>query len=422
MGDAADPVVIVGGGPAGAALAYVLASQGVRVTLLERHHDFGREFRGELIQPSGLSCLSQMGLRDKVLALPHAAMTQSNVYRDRVYRFPMPLEAPGEDGPFFLPQTPVLELLVAEAAQFPGFELIRGAAVKDLIWSGERVVGVSATVDGAPRTFPARFVIASDGRYSIVRKRAGLDLNRYPSPEPEYDIAWSRIPTPEVMKGEGRARLYLGRGQLALFLPTPGDELQLGWILKKGAFPEIKELGNASFVRELAKLVTEDVMTSVRAHQDSLELTLLNVIAFCLKGWTKPGLLLLGDAAHTSSPAGGQGLNMALRDAVVAANHLAPALLAGGVGAQLDAAASAVQDERLPEILKIQRLQAQVPLLLYQETWWSRAIVGQIAPAFAKLAPRFFADSFRRTNQPFLSGVADVRLTPALSAPRAIAA
>jgi len=417
-----DPVVIAGGGPAGAALAYALAAQGHAVTLLERHHDFGREFRGELIQPSGVHCFAELGLKDQILALPKAALVESDVYRDRVYRFPMPLEVAGEDGPFFLPQPPVLELLVAEAAKFPNFKLIRGAAAKDLIWTGDRVTGLRISVDGVDRSLAASLVVACDGRYSALRKKAGLDADRYPSKEPEYDIAWSRVPIPPTMRGKPRSRLYLGRGQLALFLPTPGDELQLGWILKKGSFAEIKELGVERFVDELAKIVTDDVMATVRGHKDTMELTLLNVVAFCLKAWSKPGILLLGDAAHTSSPAGGQGLNMALRDAIVAANHISAALRNGGSGRALDAAALATQQERLPEILKIQHLQSQVPNILYQETWWSRALIGQIAPALSRWAPGIFAEGFKLSNRAFLEGVTSVNLDHPLPTTNSLAA
>jgi 2-polyprenyl-6-methoxyphenol hydroxylase-like FAD-dependent oxidoreductase len=394
--------VVVGAGPAGATLAFLLARRGVAVTLLERQTDFSREFRGEVLMPSGISALHEAGLRQKFNSLPHQALDTVEIFRGERRLVSIPL-ANVDLQPLVVPQAPMLEMIVAEASKFPGFALERGTTVRDLISENDRVVGVRADTAAGPRDFRADFVISCDGRASVIRKRAAFPQDRIMQ---GFDVMWGHIPGYFLDGRIGRA--YLGSGHLLLIYPSPEGRMQFGWIIDKGTFGDIRKLGAEGWIARIAPHVSADLRKFLESNRDALAHPfLLDVICERLREWTAPGLLLIGDAAHPMSPVGGQGINVALRDAIVAGNHLGRALAMRSDAATLDFAARNIQAERWPEIVTIQNMQQVGPRFLVSNSLLSRIIVSTPMIAFAKLFLRnFVAKQF----DPFLHGVTRVQM------------
>ena len=371
-------VIVVGAGPAGASLAYLLASRGIETTLLERQRDFAREFRGEVLMPSGLEAIDQMGLSGELDCVETSAMQNVEIYMNAKRFVSVELEPDAVDGrrPAAVSQPGMLEMLVAEASKHSCFELVRGASVKGVVRTDDRVSGVRVRSEEGERMIDADIVIGADGRASAVRKHAGMRVRHA---EPPMDIVWGKLPCPPDYRG---VRGYLGRGHLLVAYRSWDDQLQLAWVILKGTFGEIRGRGVEHWITEIADFVTPDLAEHLRTHASAVEKPfLLDSASDCVESWSTPGALVIGDAAHTMSPVGGQGLNVALRDAIVAANHLVPLLVAPLLDtAALDAALVAIERERMAEIAPIQRLQAVPPRLALNRAWWGeplRHLLGQ---------------------------------------------
>jgi len=391
--------IVVGAGPAGALLAYMLARRDVPVTLLERQTDFSREFRGELLMPSGIAAINEAGLRQQFDGLPNLPIGTVQIFRGERPVFTFPIDGLPVS-PRVVPQPAMLEMIVAEASKLPGFKLERGVTVRDLIFEKDRVVGVHADAHDGPREYRGDFVIACDGRASVIRKRATLPQDRIMQ---GFDVVWGHVPG---QFPDGRtARAYIGSGHLLIMYPSPEGHTQIGWVIDKGTFGDIKRMGDR-WLDELAPHVSPDLRQYLAANKTGLARPfLLDVICDRLREWTAPGLLLIGDAAHPMSPVGGQGINLALRDAVVTANHLGRALKMREDAATLDFAARNVQAERWPEITTIQDMQQIGPRLLLSNSLLSRIVVSGPMIAFAKT---FLAGPIARRFDPFLNGVTRV--------------
>ena len=391
--------IVVGAGPAGALLAYMLARRGVPVTLLERQTDFSREFRGEILMPSGIAALHEAGLRQQFDALPNLPMGSVQLFRGERSVVTVPLDGLAVR-PRVVPQPAMLEMIVAEAAKAPDFKLERGVTVRDLIYEKDRVMGVHADTLEGPREFRGDFVIACDGRASVIRKRTALPQDRIMQ---GFDVVWGHVPGqfPDVRTARG----YIGSGHLLIMYPSPEGHTQIGWVIDKGTFGDIKRMGEG-WIDELMPHVSPDLRSYLAANKSGLAHPfLLDVICDRLREWTVPGLLLIGDAAHPMSPVGGQGLNVALRDAVVAANHLGRALMMRSDAATLDFAARNIQAERWPEIAQIQDMQQIAPRFVLSNSPLSRVTVSSPAIAFAKM---FLSGYLAHRFDPFLNGVTRV--------------
>lgn len=397
-------VLVVGAGPAGAGLAYLLADRGIEVTLLERQLDFAREFRGEVLLPGGLEALEQMGLGAALRGVPQLQPSALTAYFQR--EVVLSLEADpalfGGRSPLAVSQPALLEAIVAAAARRPAFQLLRGATLRDLLHEHGRVAGVRVHTAEGERTLRADLVVGADGRASVVRRRGGFEAREQ---APPMDVVWFKVPAFDGFRG---ARAYVGSGHLLIAYQTWDGRIQVAWAILKGTFGELRRRGVEEWVEEMAQHVSADLAAHLRAHRAALAHPfLLDSVSDRVTQWSRPGALLIGDAAHTMSPVGGQGLNVALRDAIAAANHLIPALRAGAGPAELDAAACAVEAERLPEITAIQRVQAAPPRIVLSRAWWGEPLRRVVALGLRSGLGRRFAAAPARL---FLFGAAPQEL------------
>ena len=397
-------VLVAGAGPAGAALALILASRGISTVLVERQHDFHREFRGQAMMPSGLEVLEQLGIDLK--SVPHRRPTRMRGYLNGRAFIDLAIEpdAFGRHPPLTVSQPHLLEHLVECASRAPAFSFVRGGTVRDLLESDGRVRGLRVRTDQGEREFSARLVVGADGRASVVRRRGAFPVKERGAP---MDIVWFKLPWPSAWS-ETQLRAYLGGGHLLIALPAPDGLLQVAWVILKGTYGSLRDRGVEGWARAMAEHVDPDFAAYLLANISQISRPfLLDSETDRVEGWARPGVLLVGDAAHTMSPVGGQGLNLALRDAVVAANHLVPSLSAGASDAELDAAAERVEAERLPEIERIQSLAAQPPRVVmgrrFYHRWLRRAIASLVSTEFgrARAAP---------VGEVFFNGVTEVTL------------
>ena len=397
-------VLIAGAGPAGAVLAYLLARRGLEVVLLERQRDFEREFRGEVLMPSAFDAFTQMGLTEEVRALPQVVLRGGRVFLFGRELLSVDLDAAEAGGAAaWISQPRLLELLVERAARFSGFALERGTALRELVRDASgRVVGARAHGAAGEREWRADLVVGADGRASVVRRELGVGVRR---DRIEMDVVWCKLPLPEFMAGEARLRGYLGRGHFAIMGPTPDGLLQIGWVIRKGRYGLLRARGVEEWIEALAAHVDAPLAAHLRAQRGAVSRPfLLDVVADRALRWSAPGALLLGDAAHTMSPVGAQGLNIAIRDALIAANELVPALERSAGPRELDAAAARVEAQRLPEVRQIQWLQSLPPRVVLRYAWW--------VPWLIRIAPRLLVG--RRARGPvvrrFARGVSEVVL------------
>jgi 2-polyprenyl-6-methoxyphenol hydroxylase-like FAD-dependent oxidoreductase len=405
-GEAELPVVIAGAGPAGAGLALLFASRGIPVTLVERQHDFTREFRGEAMSPGGLDALAAIGVDIEKGVVPHAQPTRIDVFSEgrRVFGFDLD-ELPGRC-PQMVSQSHLLEHIAALAAGYPGFELLRGASVRELLRDETgRVSGVCVHDDAGERDIQARLVVGADGRSSIVRRHGAFAASERVTP---LDVVWTRFPWPAHWKNGKPAQGHVADGHLMIVLPAPEGGLQIAWIIAKGTYGDVRKRGVEEWVRELAHHAGGDLEQHLLANAHNLvKPFLLRAETDRVTGWSKPGVLVIGDAAHTMSPVGGQGINVALRDAIVAANHLVPVLRSGGDARAIDEAASRIEPERGPEIDLIQSIAAQPPKVVLGRSLLPR-LARRVLPLLVGLAP--VRARAARIASLFLYGVTEVKL------------
>ncbi len=343
-------VAIIGAGPTGLTLAMLLAQRGISIELIESSPSFRRIFRGEALMPSGLEAIDQMGLSDVVTKIPHRAIDawEFHIENRRIFRVSEPMESGGKPCTL-ISQTALLGAVLDRATAFKNFEFIQGAAVRDLLWQNERVAGVQLS-NG--RQIAADLVISADGRNSIVRQQAKLELKQATQ---SFDILWFKLPTSPALSAENVFHSVLrGEDAFGVFQGSEGH-LQVGWSLQRDHPIEWQKIDWAA---KLAAASPNWLATHFRAQKGAIERPLLlSIVVGRCPQWHRPGLLLLGDSAHPMSPIRAQGINMALRDVIVAANYLVPVLQQPPNLAAIDAALARIQAEREAEIIEIQRLQ-----------------------------------------------------------------
>ncbi len=312
---------IVGGGPAGMMLGFLLARAGVEVIVLEKHGDFLRDFRGDTVHPSTMTVMHELGFLDDFLKLPHHKIDKFAGYFGTKRVQMVDLSHLPVPAPFIamMPQWDFLDFIAARGKALPRFKLLMHAEAKALISESGKVVGVRATVDGKEEEIRADLVVGCDGRHSIVREQTGLKLDVLGAP---MDVMWFRI-----THKDGDANEVMGRfnaGGLIVMLDR-GDYWQCAYVIPKGAADRVRAQGIDKVRQTLAGMMPgfEQRLSELTTMDD---LKLLTVAVERLETWWKPGVLCIGDAAHTMSPIGGVGVNIAIQDAVAASNILAAPL------------------------------------------------------------------------------------------------
>ncbi len=364
-------VAIVGAGPAGATLSLLLARNGVQVTLLERESNFDRVFRGEGLMPSGVDALHQMGLGGLLDALPFRILESWDIFINgrAIMSVPEPYEELGDRAMRVIPQKAFLEAVIDQASQFSNFTFIDDADARALIQDGGRVRGVAFTSDSGEHRLEADLVVGCDGRGSLLRTRAELKLNRLPV---QYDVVWFKMPAPERLRDTCRLMMYASTTGMGISYTSWDDRLQFALVQMKG---ERRELRLAQWAETMARPVPPWLGAHIRSVSSQIEGPVrLNVLAGRAESWHAPGLLLLGDAAHPMSPIRAQGINLAFRDAIVAANHLVPVLRSGGDPRAVDGALARIQAEREPEVARSQLLQQRDTRGI--GTWYAPMLIG----------------------------------------------
>jgi 2-polyprenyl-6-methoxyphenol hydroxylase-like FAD-dependent oxidoreductase len=311
---------IVGAGPAGAILALLLAREGVRITLLEAMHDFDRDFRGDTLMPSTLELVDQLGLMQRLETLPHARVPEMRINTERGSQAYIDLRRIKSRFAYVMnvPQAKFLELITSEAARYPNFRLVMGARVRELVERDGAVRGVVYSSPEGLRHVRAQLTVGADGRFSRVRQLAGFELERNDEP---LDMLWFRIRNSGTQR-MGRPGLYTRAGLGYLVIVPRDAQWQIGYALPKGRYKELQTAGLPALREAVAALVPW-LGDDVADLQDWKQTSLLSIESGQVRQWYRPGVLLIGDAAHVMSPVGGVGINCAIQDAVEAANALA---------------------------------------------------------------------------------------------------
>ena len=315
---------IAGGGPAGVMLGLLLARAGVEVIVLEKHADFLRDFRGDTVHPSTLEVMRELGLLEGFLARPHQELRQiaGEIAGRRIVIADFSHLPTVCKFIALMPQWHFLDFLVEHARTYPTFHLMMHAEVTDLLRDDDRVAGVVATTSDGPLEIRSQLVVGADGRHSIVRERARLAVESLGVP---IDVLWMRLSRrpddPSSTLG------YLSDNHILVMLDR-GDYWQCGFVIPKGAFDEIRARGMDAFRAQIAAIVPF-MRDRVGELTEWDAVKLLTVLVDHLREWWRPGLLCIGDAAHAMSPVGGIGINLAIQDAVAAANRLSVPLRQG---------------------------------------------------------------------------------------------
>jgi 2-polyprenyl-6-methoxyphenol hydroxylase-like FAD-dependent oxidoreductase len=313
--------VIVGGGPAGMMTGFLLARAGVDVVVLEKHEDFLRDFRGDTIHPSTLEVMHELGLLEKFLARPHSELHEISVeIGDGTFKVADFTHLPARCRFLaMMPQWDFLDFLLREAEQFPNFRLMMQAEVTDLLAKRGRISGVLVETPEDAFQIQAGVVIGADGRDSTVRGKSNLKVRQLGAP---FDVLWMRLPFRSGDPTEPVARFRNGDFFIMLYR---GTYWQCALVIPKDGFATLKEGGIAAFRTRLGAVAgfARDRVDAIAGFED---VKLLTVKVDRMDRWARKGLLCIGDAAHAMSPVGGVGINLAIQDAVAAANVLAPVL------------------------------------------------------------------------------------------------
>ncbi|RTE88695.1 FAD-dependent oxidoreductase [Bradyrhizobium sp. LVM 105] len=315
---------VVGGGPAGMMLGYLLGRAGIEVVVLEKHADFFRDFRGDTVHPSTLQVMDELGLIEGFLKLPHQRLQKMDgLFGGTPVRI-ADLSRLRTKYPFiaFMPQWDFLNFLREAGRRFASLEVMMSTEAVDLIRRGETIAGVRAQTPDGPIDIEADLTVACDGRHSTVRERSGLAVEEIGAP---MDVLWFRAGRNAEETENVFARVEPGKMMITF---DRGDYWQCAYVIAKGQHQSVKARGLQALLDDVVRMapVLRSGIAEVKSFDD---VKLLTVAINRLPRWTRPGLLCIGDAAHAMSPVGGVGVNLAVQDAVATANLLADKLQRG---------------------------------------------------------------------------------------------
>lgn len=369
-------VIIVGAGPAGLIAGLLLTRSRCHVAVFEAGPSFERSYRGETITPGTQRIFEDLGLLERVWALgggdPAGIII---VVGGRTYE----IDLVGDPSKRVrqVPQPALLDLL-AEEARDNGALVQLGSRVRGVLREGGRISGITIVEDGVEENIGARVVVAADGRFSVARRDAGIVLRDAGVP---FDLVWM-----SGTGGDRHVQIIVDDDDTFVAFPTAAHGAQIGWLIRKGSYPAIRARGIewvASRVSKALRAAPEALDVTIRTFAD---LSLLPTVSQIARRWTIPGLLLIGDAAHPMSPVGGQGINVAIADAVVAARRIALTVRDGGSDADIDAALREIESERAPAVARVASQQNFLPRIL---RWLGpRRALSIVAPLAARIARR----------------------------------
>lgn len=368
-------VCIAGSGPAGAMLGLLLARKGHKVILLERFSHFNREYRGEILQPSTLKMLDEIGLLDYILQQPHNRIEKGGIYSSgkRIMNFTM--EDLSEEYPYAIQmaQATFIEALLAEAQKHPNFSIIMNAHVKDLLKDqGNNIIGVTGTVEKEPAEILAKITVGSDGRNSTMRKMSPFQVT---NEHHRSNLIWFTVDWPSHLPYE---LMYLLTGQNNLFMiPKYSNKMQIGYTFTKDQLSRVKD-NNYEEIKKLASQQFPDLKNQLDNAKDFVQ---LQVISLTLDHWAADGFVLIGDAAHVMTPIGVIGINVALADAISAGNVIDRGLKERDYSVTT---LSLIEKERKPEVDQLQDLQIRIESLIFT----TNPTVSAIRPFFIKLVSK----------------------------------
>jgi 2-polyprenyl-6-methoxyphenol hydroxylase-like FAD-dependent oxidoreductase len=343
---------IAGGGPAGMMLGFLLARAGVDVLVLEKHADFFRDFRGDTVHPSTLELVYELGLIDKFLELPHQKVETLTGQVGAEHLKMVDFRHLPTHCKFIvlMPQWDFLNFVAQHARRYKTFELRMETEATELIEEGRRIVGLRAKTRDGTLTIRADLVVGCDGRHSTVREKAGFESDDYGAP---MDVLWFRMSRQQSDTTDTFGHIEAGKLMVML---DRGDYWQCAYVIPKGGIERVKSEGLEAFRKRVVEMspFLADRVSELESWDD---VKLLSVTVDRLRKWWRPGLICIGDSAHAMSPIGGVGINMAVQDAVAAANRLASPLRSGEV---TDNDLQAIQERRVPPVRFTQWLQLTI--------------------------------------------------------------
>ncbi|MED0677818.1 2-polyprenyl-6-methoxyphenol hydroxylase [Aneurinibacillus thermoaerophilus] len=354
-------VVVVGAGPGGCMLSYLLARSGVKTALLERHNSLDREFRGYFFQPLVLKLFDQLGLLEDILRIPHERVDMFKFVDHGKTLFEVrfdELEPPYNYG-LNISQPPLLEYFIQQSSRFSNFTYFGGTTAKNLIKRGDSVHGILAINQEEEIELHSRLVVGADGRYSTIRKLADISqtMDKF-----EFDFVWFDMP--KALGKDYPLQIKIEDEGMLIYIPKGEDQVQVGWVIKKKTYPELVKKGIDDFIRTLI-VIEPDLQDVLPYHLKSFkQCSVLDIQVGMTDTWVRDGLLLLGDAAHIASPFSGQGNSLAIQDAVIAHDSIMKAMTTQGSGVLQESFLKNYELYRKPAVAEIQRIQAMQARLI----------------------------------------------------------
>jgi len=361
-------VCIAGAGPAGMILGLLLAKAGLRVIVLEHHADFDREYRGEVLMPRFIQTMRQIGLYHFLEKYPHLKLRELEGFYEgqKILKIGFGDIAPEAPFAYWMPQPVLLGALLDRAKEFKNFELWFGSRVDTVIRENGRVTGVHITRGGEKGEVRAKVTVGADGRFSVLRKRGGFELQKE---NHTFDIVWFTIPKPEEY--DNTVRFFLSPERNYLILPKFPNAIQCGLVIPKDTYGDFVKNGIDSLRAVLLK--AHPMMHAfARGLVDFSPFSVLQAKIEYVRKWAQDGLILVGDSAHTCSPAGGIGVSVAAASAVVAADVMIDCFKRNDFSAR---SLGRVQDQRAEEVLHILDRQKNFSDILLPRTQWQRRLM-----------------------------------------------
>ena len=394
--------VIVGGGPGGATLANIFASRGIKVALIERQKDFSKEFRGEALMPSGKEVLNQIGIDLDNENIKYRKVDKLNIFYKGALIGNPDIEFIKKGQFRWASQPQLLEKIVEKSSHFKNFKFFRGYRAEDLVYENDRVSGVKISNLDEDIFLSGKVVIGFDGRNSMVRRKLAFSVEKFHQPA---DVLWFKVPYPENFIPGSQAFFSLFPMSMLVCVPVYDQKMQVGWVIPSGSYGELKRQGKEKWIEFIRENSPKDFSDHLKDCLDKNEISdpfVLKMTLDRVKKWNKSGALLLGDAAHTMNAVGGQGLNIALRDAIVCANHLVPLLKTDADKTDLDFAFEKIEKERLNEVRQVQEIQSRPPKFIFVNKYLVDLILPIIKIIFKfKVFKRFADKEFDKISNGF---------------------